>query len=56
MDEPEHIQTMEDNSYRLGNREATEKVRKICMGLVENAKKASGNDNESKGRYVLSCF
>ena len=56
MDEPEYIQAMENNSYRLGNRDATEKVRKICMALVKNTRKASGNDNKSKGKYVLSCF
>jgi len=56
MDEPEYIQAMENNSYRLGNRDATEKVRKICMELVKNTRKASGNDNKSKGKYVLSCF
>ena len=56
MDEPEQIQEMEDNSYGLGNREATEEVRKICMELMENARKAAGNDNKPKGRYVLSCF
>ena len=56
MNEPEHIKTMEDNSYSLGNREATEKVRKICMTLTESARKASGNDVKSKGKYVLSCF
>ena len=56
MDEPEYIQAMEDNSYRLGNRDATEKVRKICMELTKNARKASENNNESKGKYVLSCF
>ena len=56
MDEPEYIQALENNSYRLGNRDATEKVRKICMELVKKARKASGNDNKSKGKYVLSCF
>jgi len=56
MNEPEHIQTMEDNSYRLGNREATEKVRKICMTLTENARKGSRNDDKSKEKNVLSCF
>jgi len=47
---------MEDNSYGLGNREATEEVRKICIELIENARKAAGSDNKPKGRYVLSCF
>ena len=56
MDEPEHIRRMEDNSYHLGNRDATEKVRKICMELTENARKATGSNNKSKGKYVLSCF
>jgi UDP-N-acetylglucosamine--N-acetylmuramyl-(pentapeptide) pyrophosphoryl-undecaprenol N-acetylglucosamine transferase len=56
MDEPDQIQEMEDNSYGLGNRDATEKVREICMELIGNARKATGNDNKPKGRYVLSCF
>jgi len=56
MDEPDQIQEMEDNSYGLGNRDATEKVREICMELMGNARKAAGNDNKPKGRYVLSCF
>jgi len=56
MDTPEHIQEMENNSYRLGNRDAAEKVRKICIDLLKNAKKASGNDNKLKGKYVSSCF
>ena len=56
MDDPEHIQVMEDNSYRLGNREATEKVRKICMELLKNTSRSSESDNKLKGKHVLSCF
>ena len=56
MAEPEHIQKMEDNSYRLGKRDATEKVRKICIKLAENARRTPGNNDESKEKYVLSCF
>jgi len=56
MDEPENLQRMEDNSYQLGSRDATEKVRKICMELMKNAKPVVGNDNEPKEKHVLSCF
>ena len=56
MDEPENLQRMEDNSYQLGSRDATEKVRKICMELMKNAKTVVGNDNEPKEKHVLSCF
>ena len=56
MDEPEQMEEMGENSYRLGNRDATEKVRQICMEMMGDARRAAGNDKEPKGKYVLSCF
>ena len=56
MDEPENLQRMENNSYRLGSRDATEKVRKICLELMGDARKVSEDNNKSKEKHVLSCF
>jgi len=56
MDEPENLQRMENNSYRLGSRDATEKVRKICLELMADTRKISEDNNESKEKHVLSCF
>ena len=56
MDEPENLQRMENNSYSLGSRDATEKVRKICFELMGDARKVSEDNNKSKEKHVLSCF
>jgi len=56
MDEPENLQRMENNSYSLGSRDATEKVRKICFELMGEARKFSKDNNKSKEKHVLSCF
>ena len=56
MDEPENLQKMEDNSYRLGSRDATRKVQEICLELMGDARKVSEGNNESKEKHVLSCF
>jgi UDP-N-acetylglucosamine--N-acetylmuramyl-(pentapeptide) pyrophosphoryl-undecaprenol N-acetylglucosamine transferase len=56
MDEPKNLEKMEGNSYRLGSRDATEKVRKICFELMGIAKKNTDNNNTSKEKYALSCF
>jgi len=56
MDEPKNLERMENNSYRLGSRGATEKVRKICFELMSTAKKNADNNNKSKEKYVRSCF
>ncbi len=56
MEEPERLKTMEENSYKLGNRDATEKVRRICMELLEESYKNSGRTKKMQGNYVLSCF
>ena len=55
MDEPENLQKMEDNSYQLGSRDATEKVRKICEDQMKNQKNKSKRNNLSKEK-IMSCF
>ena len=56
MDEPENLQKMENNSYRLGSRDATKKVQEICLELMGDARKVSEDNNKSKEKHVLSCF
>ena len=56
MDEPENLQRMEANSYRLGRRDASEKVRDICLELMGVANKNEEHNNDSKKKYDLSCF
>ena len=53
---PELLKEREDNSYQLGNREATEKVRQICMQLMHEAAGENRGHGKSNGKYVLSCF
>jgi UDP-N-acetylglucosamine--N-acetylmuramyl-(pentapeptide) pyrophosphoryl-undecaprenol N-acetylglucosamine transferase len=55
MEEPERLEVMEENSYKLGNRDATEKVRLLCMELLEDTYRKSGR-KKMQGNYVLSCF
>ena len=43
--EPEQLKEMEENSYRLGKRDATEKVKELCLQLTED-----------KTACILSCF
>lgn len=56
IEEPERLEEMEKNSYQLGNRDATEKVRRICMSLLEDANRKSGQAGKKQGNHVLSCF
>lgn len=56
MEEPQRLETMEENSYKLGNRDATEKVRSLCMELLEETYKKSGRTKKMQGNYILSCF
>jgi len=56
MEDPKRMQEMEDNSYQLGNRDATEKVRAICMDLLKDVNQKSGYTGKTEGEYVLSCF
>ena len=56
MEDPERLETMEENSYKLGNRDATEKVRLLCMELLEETYRKSGRTKKMQGNYVFSCF
>lgn len=56
MEDPERLETMEGNSYKLGNRDATEKVRRLCMELLDETYRKSGRTKKMQGNYVLSCF
>lgn len=56
MEDPQRMEDMERNSYQLGNRDATEKVREICIDLLEDANQKSGQAGKSNRNYVLSCF
>jgi UDP-N-acetylglucosamine--N-acetylmuramyl-(pentapeptide) pyrophosphoryl-undecaprenol N-acetylglucosamine transferase len=56
IEDPERLEEMEENSYQLGNRDATEKVRQICMDLLADANPKSGHAGKIQGNYVLSCF
>ncbi len=56
LEDPQRLEEMEENSYQLGNRDATEKVRQICMDLLEDANRKSGHAGKTQGNYVLSCF
>ena len=55
MAEPERLEVMEGNSYKLGNRDATEKVRLLCMELLKDTYRKSGR-KEMQGNYVLPCI
>jgi UDP-N-acetylglucosamine--N-acetylmuramyl-(pentapeptide) pyrophosphoryl-undecaprenol N-acetylglucosamine transferase len=56
MEDPQRMQEMEDNSYQLGKRDATEKVGAICMDLLKDVNQKSGRTGKTEGNYVLSCF
>jgi UDP-N-acetylglucosamine--N-acetylmuramyl-(pentapeptide) pyrophosphoryl-undecaprenol N-acetylglucosamine transferase len=56
MENPQRMQEMEDNSYKLGKRDATDKVRAICIDLLKDANQESGRTGKTEGNYVLSCF
>ena len=56
LEDPQRLEEMEENSYQLGSRDATEKVRQICMDLLEDANRKSGHAGKTQGNYVLSCF
>lgn len=56
MADPERMKNMAHNSFQLGNRDATEKVRKLCMQLIEEAQKTSKMNGNTQGKPLLSCF
>lgn len=55
MRDPEHLKEMEENSYNLGKRDSTEKVRQICLELLEEARSMTRIKKPSK-KNKLSCF
>ena len=56
MDDPEKMRAMEDNSYRLGKREATEEVKRLCLELMKDANNISNSKEKFPGKNSLSCF
>jgi UDP-N-acetylglucosamine--N-acetylmuramyl-(pentapeptide) pyrophosphoryl-undecaprenol N-acetylglucosamine transferase len=54
MNNPEKMKEMEENSYQLGKREATEEVMQLCLELMEDANKISRGKFPSKNSF--SCF
>ena len=56
MEDPQRMQEMEDNSYQLGERDATEKVGAICIDLLKDGNEKSGRTGKTEGNYALSCF
>ena len=56
MEEPARLKVAEENSYKLGRRDGTEKVRLLCMELLEESYSKSGRTKKLQGNYVLSCF
>jgi UDP-N-acetylglucosamine--N-acetylmuramyl-(pentapeptide) pyrophosphoryl-undecaprenol N-acetylglucosamine transferase len=56
IEDPQRMEEMGKNSYQLGNRDATEKVRDLCMELLKDANQNSGQTGKMKKDYVLSCF
>jgi len=56
MEQPERREKMENSSYALGKRDATEKVLQLCLellGIAGNPPKKNGTVN---GESVLPCF
>jgi UDP-N-acetylglucosamine--N-acetylmuramyl-(pentapeptide) pyrophosphoryl-undecaprenol N-acetylglucosamine transferase len=56
IENPQRLAEMEENSYQLGNRDATEKVLQICMELLEETSQKPGRAGKTQENYVLSCF
>ena len=56
MKNPERLEAMAKNSYKLGNRDATKKVRRLCIELLEEAHRKSGKTKKFPGNHILSCF
>ena len=56
MNNPEKMKEMEENSYRIGKREATEEVMQLCLELMEDANKISNDKGKFPGKNSFSCF
>ena len=55
MREPDRLKEMEEKSYNLGRRDATEKVRQLCMELLEKSRPANFAGQPSK-KNNASCI
>ncbi len=55
MEDETHLEEVETNSYRLGNREATQNVRKICMELIKKTN-VQMRENQVSKKDEMSCF
>jgi len=55
MENPDQLEEREENSYRLGKREATEKVKQICLQLMEETR-SSRLQGQSETKHLMSCF
>lgn len=49
------LEDFEANSYRLGNREATKNVRKICLELIKETR-GRIQEQQEINKSKLSCF
>lgn len=56
INDPQKMKEMGDNSYRLGRRDATEKVRQLCLELMKDANNLSNKNGKFPGKNSLSCF
>ncbi|MEE9258225.1 MAG: glycosyltransferase, partial [Nitrospinaceae bacterium] len=56
MGNPQRMKKMGDNSYSLGRRDATEKVKQLCLQLMEEANGMSKTNGTIPGKNSLSCF
>ena len=56
INDPKRMKEMEDNSYRLGQRDATEKVKQLCLQLMEEANGMSKTNGTIPEKNSLSCF
>lgn len=56
MENPDRLREMGENSYRLGRRDATQKVLELCLQLMGTHPAGSRKNGDSGGKYALSCF
>ncbi len=56
MHNPEKMKEMQDNSYRLGKRDATEEVKRLCLELMNDANNISIEKGKFSGKNSLSCI
>ncbi|MBI4385060.1 MAG: undecaprenyldiphospho-muramoylpentapeptide beta-N-acetylglucosaminyltransferase [Nitrospinae bacterium] len=56
MRDPERMREMSENSYSLGNRDAAEKVKQMCLELLETARGMTQTDGNPIKKSRLSCF